>query len=130
MSEKINWYSGVAVISLLVGIFAILRIGLNIALYPSYPSFGALPFNMYTVPMYTQSESDCSSLTPYPSSPTDPAYNPELQAVQTQYDRENCLKTVRQQSTQTQYVDMTLAGFFTFLGLGMLLSKKFLSKIF
>ena len=130
MVEKTNWFSGVAVISLLIGIFMVARVSLNIATYSTYPTFGALPLNLNFTPIYTQTESDCEGMMPYPVASNDPAYNPQQQAQQAQYDKENCLRSVKEQRVQIEYTDITLAVFFTFLGLGMLLLRKFLPRIF
>src|SRR5689334_23364481 len=132
MVEKTNWFTGIAVISLLIGIFTITKVAYNFGAYSSmYPGYGALPFSLASVPVYTQTEDDCNSMLSFPPSPGDPAAeDQEYQMKQAAYDKDNCFRSVRQQSNQAKNTDITLAAFFTFLGLGMLVLRKTLPKIF
>jgi hypothetical protein len=131
MVEKTNWFTGLAIVFILIGLFTATRVLVNFGMYQQYPSYGALPFTLSSIPVYTQTEADCQSTLSYPLPPGDPAASdPEFQAKQAAYDKEVCFRSVNQERERVKYVDMTLAGFFTFLGLGMFLSRKFLPKIF
>jgi hypothetical protein len=52
----------------------------------------------------------------------------EQQQAQTQRDQQNCLRSVSQQIEMTKQNDLAQGIFFLSLGLGMVLSKKYLSR--
>jgi len=117
----------IGVICLLVGIFATIRTGLHLTMFKKYPSTGVLTLSFYGYIPYGQREEDCIIYpqTYYtPDGKTRIATEDEKKMEKTQKD--NCLSNILYTREMTKMNDIGISLFFLFMGVGILVSKRFI----
>ena len=119
-----TWIAFIGSVLLLIGIYAGVRTGMNVALFDKYPQNGVLSINFNGTPPYFQMEKDCS----YPQTYTDkdgksrPATVEEKNNEQEQ--KRLCLEGVKEARNNAKVNDISQSLFFLFLGAGILVTRK------
>lgn len=111
----------IALLFVLIGIFVGLRTISNLFLFTKYPNSGALSFGQ----SYGQKEEDCA----YPQTYFDYEGKPRPATAQEKQistdQQEMCLKSVANSRHTTKVNDVSLSIFFLFIGLGLMIGKKY-----
>lgn len=112
----------VALVFLLIGIFAILRTVSNFLLFEKYPNNGVLSFGFN----YGQREEDCH----YPMTYFDFEGKPRSATTEEQQIADEqkaiCLDSVKNSRQMAKINDISVSLFFIFLGAGVLVGKRYL----
>lgn len=122
-----SWITFIGIVFLLIGIFASARTIYNIATMPAYPQSGVLYFNTSGMVPYFQRASDCTQTQPYYGQDGTVRQPNEAEQKQQTMTQDNCLKGVTDAQQQAKTNDIGTSVFFVFLGLGVLLSRRFLN---
>ncbi len=120
------WITFIGIVLLLIGIFASARTIYNITVMPTYPQSGVLFFNTTGMVPYYQSASDCAQTQPYYGQDGNVRQPSAEEQKQQNMTQQNCLKGVTNAQQQAKMNDIGTSVFFVFLGLGVLLSRRFL----
>jgi hypothetical protein len=124
-----SWITFIGVMLLLLGIYGSVRTVINMYAFDKYPQGGVLSINLSGQPPYFQKETDCN----YP--PT-PSYAPDGKMIppsaeQAKIDAQNkanCLASVKDTREQAKVNDISQSLLFLFLGIGVLVSRRFFFK--
>ncbi len=118
------WFSLLGVLLLLVGVYTILRVGINEAAFDKYPQGGVYPINFSGNAPIFQRESDCTYAQTYYDN------NGNLRQPNTQekkmsaQDKKRCLDGVADTRRTSEANDLSAAGFFLFVGAAFLLIRR------
>lgn len=128
-SKMSSWVTFIGVVLLLLGIYGSVRTVINMYAFDKYPQGGVLALNLSGQPPYYQKETDCS----YPTSPVyDSVGKPiPITAEQEKMDAQNkinCLASVKDAREQAKVNDISQSLLFLFLGVGVLVSRRFFFK--
>lgn len=123
-----SWVTFIGVILLLLGIFGLTRTFINLLAFEKYPTAGVINISFIDgAPGYNVRESDCFFI---PTPTYDPSGNPIFDSndPQSQLQQENCLKGQEEDRKNAKANDFSKSVLFLFLGLGTLVTTKFLFK--
>ncbi len=121
--------SVIGLFCLVIGLYASLRLVINLFAYQNYPTNGVLP----TLPgtyVYTQTEADCQLI----SSQTmfdingQPRQTTDIETKQLKEQVQSCLSSIEVAREQAKTNDINLATFFLFIGVSLLVLKRFFLK--
>jgi len=128
-SKAPTWITFIGLMLVLVGLYATVRTGINLAAFEKYPQGGVLSFNIGSMPVpYFQQEKDCN----YPQTFYDnsgkirPASPEEKANVEVQ--KQQCLDSVKEMRNQAKINDISQSLLFLFLGVGVLVTRKIFFK--
>lgn len=119
------WITFIGIVLLLIGIFASVRTLYNTTMM-AYPQSGVLYFNMSGMAPYYQRASDCIQNQPYYGADGAVRESNAEEKKQQMLTQENCLKGVADAQHQAKTNDIGTSVFFLFLGVGVLLSRRFI----
>ena len=113
---------------LLMGVFMTVRTGVNLAFFKKYPTTGvmtvAMPF--FGGMPYSQREEDCMM---YPQTYYKPDGQPRAatadEKIMAEQQKKSCISGVEQARDAAKINDISSSLLFIFLGLGVLIGKKF-----
>lgn len=120
------WITFIGIVLLLIGIFASVRTLYNTTMLAAYPQSGVLYFNMSGMVPYYQRASDCIQNQPYYGADGAVRESSAEEKKQQMLTQENCLKGVVDTQAQAKTNDIGTSAFFLFLGVGVLLSRRFI----
>ncbi len=121
---KEAWLNFVALVILLIGIYAALHVLVNLML-PKYPQSGVLALNTTGSTPNMQRESDCINTHLYYAEDGKSTREPtQVEKQQDQADYKRCLAGIAEVRQEVKISDMTAAALFLFLGLGFLILPK------
>lgn len=125
-SKVASWMTVIGMILLLVGIYASLRLGINLVAFDKYPQEGVISLNFAGAP-YFQKEQDCS----YPAVYFEDGTSAERPATEGEMKRDaenqrTCLQSVADARETAKKNDISQALLFLFMGAGLLLSRRFI----
>lgn len=124
------WITFFGVLLVLLGIYAAVRTAVNIKLFSDrYPQSGVINTSLFGQPVYYQRETDCNfPFTPVVS-PNGELTQPSLDQIKIdKQNKDNCLTGVKDAREQAKLNDISVSTLFIFIGLGILLSRKFFYK--
>lgn len=117
-NTTVAWISFIGLILLLIGIYGSARTILNLALFPKYPTAGAISLNLSGFSSYSgPREEDCMYMSPPPMGES-PLFM-ENQKL-------SCISSVKASQEQAKMNDISQSALFLFLGIGILKSRKYL----
>ena len=124
-----SWILCIGVLLLLIGIYALSRTIINIVAFPKYPTTGVISINFSGVSPYTQKEGDCTYLRMYYKDDNKTTRLPtEEEKAQENLEIKNCLASVTEVRDEAKVNDISQSTLFLFLGIGILLFRKFFLK--
>lgn len=129
ISRPASWMFFIAVILVLLGLYAGVRTAVNIAFIDKYPAGGVIPIYFGTYGPLYQREEDCTYTRLYykdDGHTTRPAT--EEEKAQEAQDTKNCLNGVREARVSAKVNDISTSLLFLFLGLGTLAAYKIFLK--
>ncbi len=109
----------------LVGLYASLRIGVNMVVFERYPTTGVLQIASF--PIYGQREEDCDYSAPHYSYDGKPRDATEAEMKIEEIQMEGCLSAIKETRRVALIQDIGTASFFLFMGIGMFITKRFLA---
>lgn len=116
----------VAALFLLIGLYASVRIGINLNMYKNkYPTTGVLNLSLTGQPPFIQREEDCSNPMTYYTSDGKPRPATKEDKDSEKVQQQVCINSVKATRDATKINDINTALFFLFLGAGLLIVKKF-----
>ncbi len=115
----------IAAMLLLIGIYSIVRIGINLAMYNKYPTVGVLNLNFFGPPYIPQRDEDCLNPMSYYTNDGKLRPGTEDELVNEKNQQQICLNSVKAARETTKANDINTALFFVFMGGGFLIVKKF-----
>jgi len=118
----------IGLVLLLVGIYASVRTTINLIFFEKYPVNGVLTINIGAYPpYYSQREEDCQYPMSYftPNGEPRPATDDEKSYEKKQL--EICLSGVAQARESAKINDVSMAGLFLLLGIGVLVGKRYIA---
>lgn len=111
--DSYSFLTTLAVLLLLLGIFASAKTTANFLLFPRYPTVGVIPLNFSGVPTYSgPREEDCESISSYPGD--------QSSAASIKIQKDSCLSSVRDTREAAKVNDISTSIMFLFLGVGLL----------
>ena len=113
-------------IVLLVGLYCSIKIGVNSIIFDRYPTTGVLQIASF--PMYSQREEDCDFSTPYYSYEGKPRSATEAEVKIETEQAERCMSSIQETRRVSFIQDIGTAAFFLFMGIGILISKRFITR--
>lgn len=111
---------------LLVGIYCGLRIAVNSYIFDRYPTTGVLQIASF--PMYGQREEDCDYSAPHYSYDGKPRDATEAEVKIEEMQVEGCLSAIKETRRVAFIQDVGTAAFFLFMGMGVLITRRFMSR--
>ncbi|OGK19999.1 hypothetical protein A2866_06335 [Candidatus Roizmanbacteria bacterium RIFCSPHIGHO2_01_FULL_39_8] len=111
--DSYSFLTTLAVLLLLLGIFASARTIVNFLLFSKYPTTGVITLNFSGVPTYSgPREDDCESISSYPGD--------QSSAASIKMQKDSCLSSVRDTREAAKTNDISTSVMFLFLGGGLL----------
>lgn len=124
-----SWILFVGVLLLLIGIYAFSRTIINMVAFPKYPNTGVLSMNFSGAPPYSQREEDCIYSRLYYKDDGQTTRPPTVEEkAQDTTDEKKCLSSVAEGRETAKVNDISQSTLFLFLGIGVLLFRKFFLK--
>lgn len=117
----------IAVVLLLTGIYCFIRIGINMVMFPKYPTTGVLNISFTGYPPYSQREEDCTSPQIYYTQDGSKTRQPTDEEKSQEKDTlKRCVEGVIESREAAKVNDLSQAILFSFVGLGILITRKFI----
>lgn len=115
VNKNYKWIDFLAILFILIGIFAATRIAVNLSVFDKYPTTGVLPINFMSMP-YPVREQDCSY----------PVYGPDGFPIEseTAKTQATCLEGVREARESAKINDISHSALFLFVGAGILYTRR------
>lgn len=110
----------------LLGLFAVIRTGVNLVFFKKYPTVGVLSINLSGVPPYMQREEDCYYPQTYFTQDGKPREATETEKKNEQQQRTVCISGVTQSRESAKINDISTSLLFLFLGIGVIVGKKYI----
>lgn len=123
-----SWILFLSILSLLLGLFCLIRVGLNLTMFPTYPVGGVLPILQPSYLPSVVSESSCntSSQVYYDASGMPTSTPSEAEKAQSAQSEKLCIQNVADTRNAVMWNDFGTTAIFLFLGLSLLGIRRFI----
>lgn len=123
-----SWILFLSILALLIGLFCLVRVGLNLTMFPTYPVGGVFPIFQPSYLPTTVSESSCntSSQVYYDAQGMPTSTPSEAEKAQSEQSEKLCVQNVVDTRNAVRGNDFGTTALFLFLGLSLLGIRRFI----